>query len=426
MLQAARKSMLRAIPLLSASVLLLSACSKSDDAKTDKKNVTISMMFQQTQFGDAHEQFIKEFEAAHPQIKVKMEVIPDAGYPGTLQTRISTGDLPDIYQLNVGIDSAKLASKAGYIYDLGQLQASKNYTKSMTGASTLDGKFASFSNGVAVLGLLYNKDLFREAGYTKPPATWNELIDAGQKIKAKGKSLLVYASKWETAAAYLFHWVFGDYAFKHDDFKQKYLARTVDFNNPEYKKMLEEGFVKFKELNSFVRQGSFTNEYAIAQQSFANGESAMLVGGTWDAASIRQLNPKFELGFMNIPYSSSEQNSSYIVIPEDGLALNAKSKHLEEAKTFMEWMYSKEVYAKLNKILGNMSGMEGVGALDPAYADVPKWVEQTDRMMPFANTGPVSSTAFVELGNAAQKFTFDNDLNAATDIFIKEYNKTKN
>lgn len=426
MRKATKRTVLRAISMAAVCALFLTACSNADNAKSGKKTVTISMMFQQTQFGDAHEQFIQQFEELHPDIKVKMEVIPDAGYPGTLQTRISTGDLPDLYQLNVGLDSARMANQAGYIYDLNQLQASKNYTESMASKSKLDGKFASFPNGVAVLGLLYNKDLLKEVGYSKPPATWNELTDAGQKLKAKGKSLLVYASKWETATAYLFHWVFGDYALKHPDFKQKYLSRTVDFNNAEYKRVLEDGFVKFKELNAFVRQGSFTNEYAIAQQSFANGESAMLVGGTWDAASIRQLNPKFELGFMNVPYGTNQEDGGYIVIPEDGLALNAKSKHLEEAKVFLEWMYSKDVYAKLNKILGNMSGQENVGTLDPAYADVPKWVERTNRIMPFANTGPVSSTAFIELGNAAQKFTFDDDLNAATDIFIKEYNKTKN
>lgn len=69
-----------------------------------------------------------------------------------------------------------------------------------------------------------------------------------------------------------------------------------------------------------------------------------------------------------------------------------------------------------------MSAEAGVGELDKSYSDVPNWLA-TNRVMPFANTGPIFSPAFVELGSLAQQYTFDGDLDAAIDRFIEAYNK---
>ena len=69
-----------------------------------------------------------------------------------------------------------------------------------------------------------------------------------------------------------------------------------------------------------------------------------------------------------------------------------------------------------------MSAEVGVGELDASYADVPNWLATT-RVMPFSNTGPVFSPAWVELGSAAQQYTFDGDLDAAIDRFIEAYKK---
>lgn len=406
---------------------VLTACSgggkDGNTANSGNDQVEVSMLFAESVFGNIHYQLIEEFENNHPNIKIKAETIPDGSLFDTLRTRITTGDLPDIYQLNIGHDTTAMANQEGYIYDLSELEASQNYSESIRIATSLGDKQAIFTLGLGVLGLSYNKAMLAEVGYNEPPQTWDELLDAGKKLKEKGKDLLVYSSKWETGIGNVFHWTFGTHAVKNDAFKQAYLSNSVDWSLPEYRAILVEGFERFKELNEFVRTGSFTNEYAIAQQSFSTEDAAMLLGGTWEAQTLRDLEPNLDFGFINLPYAPDEENA-YVFVPEDGFAINAKGQHIEEAKVFLNWMFSKEIYGKISESKGSLSAQPGVGKPDEAYRGVPSWLE-TDRVISFANTGPIPNATWVALGNAAQEYTFKGDLDKVIDKFISEYNKTK-
>jgi ABC-type glycerol-3-phosphate transport system substrate-binding protein len=393
----------------------------TEEAKTP---VEISLLIAESLLGGIHNDLVAEFQAQHPEIIVNVETLPDGGYFDAVRTRVTTGEVPDLYQINIGHVTTALADEAGYIYDLKDMESIQNYASSIREASKINGKIANFSLGVGVLGFPYNKQALAELGYTKPFESWEEMMAAGEKMKSQGKDLLVYASKWETAIGIVFHWTFGNLALKDADFKKAYLSNSIDWSNATYRAALEEGFNKFKELNQYVRTGSFTNEYAVAQQAFANGETPMVLGGTWEAGAIRKLNANLDLGFMNLPYAAGNENP-YIFVPEDGVAVNAKSENLDAAKTFANWLFSKETYAKLQKAKGSFSALTGVGELDPAYTDVPNWLN-TDRVISFANTGPVPSPTFLTLGQAAQQYTFDNDLNRAVETFIEAYNKTKN
>ncbi len=407
---------------------LLAACGSSGGkgGASDGGKVELTMLFQESLFGGIHEKLFEEYEKDHLNVKIKAETTTDGGIFDTFRTKISTSDMPDMFQINPGHITTKLANEGGYIMDIGSVEASQNYSEQIIKATTLsDGKYALFTPGVGIMGFAYNKTMFKEAGYDTPPATWEELMDLGQKLKDQGKDLLVYGSKWETSIANVFHWTFGLYAQKDAAFKEAYLTNNIDWSKPEYRALLEEGMNRFKELNQYVRTGSFTNEYAGAQQSFANNEAAMLMGGTWEAATLRKLAPDMDLGFMNLPYADKSANP-VIFSPEDGIAINAKGSHIEETKAFLNWLFSKETYLKFQTAKGTFSAMPGVGELDKSYeeANVPDWLN-SQTVITFANTGPIPSPTWIALGNAAQEYTFKNDLDKSIDAFIAEYNKTK-
>jgi ABC-type glycerol-3-phosphate transport system substrate-binding protein len=418
---------------------LLAACSSGGDSEQSSSNseessseesntssetpaepVEISILFAESLLAGIHADLAKEYEAANPNVKVNVETLPDGGYFDTVRTRISTGEVPDLIQINAGHDTTDLLDEAGYIYDLKDMDSMQNFFPAIVEGVKNNGKVACFSLGVGVLGLPYDKKALADVGYPEAPKTWEELMDAGQKLKANGKDLLVYAAKWESSAANVFHWAFGNKMVTDPEFKTAILAGTVDWSKPEYNQVLVDGFTKFKELNQYVRAGSFTNEYAVAQQSLASGEAAMVIGGTWEAGTYRGLNKDLDLGFANLPYAPAEQNP-YIFVPEDGIAVNAKSANLEAAKAFANWLFSKETYAKINKAKGNFSSVDGVGDLDPSYSDVPNWLK-TDRVVSFMNVGVIKSSAWTELGQAAQQYTFDNKLDAAVKRFVDAYN----
>lgn len=396
----------------------------SSNAKPSGEKVELNMLIAESILGGIQDQLIEQFESSHPNIKVKVESIPDGSIFDTLRIRISSGEVPDLYQVNIGHVTTQMADQAGYLADLTDMEAMKGYAESVKNASTVNGKIANFSMGVGVLGLPYDKAALAAAGYSEPPKTWEELMALGKKMKDSGKDLLVYSSKWETGIGNVFHWAFGAQALKDPAFKEAYLANKVDWSIPENRAVLQQGFERFKELNQYVRTGSFTNEYSIAQQAFTSGESAMVLGGTWEAGTYRGLNADLDLGFMNLPYMDEAANP-YIFVPEDGLALNAQSKHIEEAKTFLNWLFGEAGnYVQVQKAKGNMSSITGVGELDASYSDVPNWLN-TDRVVSFANTGPIPSPTWIALGQAAQQYTFDGKLDSAINKFVKAYDGTK-
>ncbi|MCQ6561984.1 ABC transporter substrate-binding protein [Paenibacillus mendelii] len=429
-----KTKLLAIVMLLTLMVGILGACGGNANTGSEEngaKNsgggksgdkVELSVLFADSLFAGIHAELIQEFEAAHPNIKIKAESLPDSGIFDALRIRVSTNEVPDAYQVNIGHITTGLANDAGYLADLSSYESMAGYSESIRNAVSIDGKPALFTLGVGVLGLAYNKDMLAEVGLSEPPKTWEAFMDAGKKLKEKGKDLFVYAGKGETMMGNVFHWAFGSYAVKDPAFKEAYLSNKIDWSKPEYRAILKEGFERFKELNQYTRVGSFTNEFTIAQQAFAEGDSAVLMSGTWEGGALRKLNPDMKLGFMNMPYAAEDQNA-YIFVPEDGLAANAKSAHPEETKIFLNWMFSKETYAKILKAKGSFSAMPGVGELDESYTDVPAWLE-TDRIQSFANTGPVPNNTWVALGTFAQELTFQGDVEKSIDKFIAEYNKT--
>ncbi len=361
---------------------------------------------------------IAEFNKVHPEIKVELETLPADQRNAKLQTMITTAEMPDIYQLNALHELTALSNKAGNLYDLSQLEAAKNFSEDIRKGVTVDGKMATFPTGLGFVGLAYNIPLFESIGYSKPPQTWEELMDAGEKLKAKNIPLMVYAGKWATAIGNVFHWTFGNKGLKDKDFQTAYLTNKVDWT--KYKDVLLEGYDRFNKLNKYVLTGSFTYSIEQGYQAFAKGQAAMVLGGTWASPNIDQQNPSFKWGFMNLPYAPDKDNS-YVYTIEDGMAINAKSKHLEETKTFMNWFFSKDNFAKIIKAKKNMSAMPGVGEIIPVFAETENWLK-SGRVTTFANLGPMTNPVFIKLSETAQAATFGDDVNKLANEFIKEYN----
>jgi ABC-type glycerol-3-phosphate transport system substrate-binding protein len=393
----------------------------SPSPEVKKDPVTIKMQIAEGLIvnKDTVQGMINEFNKVHPEIKVDLETLPGGEQKNAkLQTEITTAEMPDVYQLNANLDLTKLADKAGFLYDMSQMEAAKNFSEDVRKGVTVNEKMAVFPTGIGFVGLAYNIPLLESVGYTKPPQTWEELMDAGEKLKAKNVPLLVYSGKWATAIGNVFHWTFANKGVKDKDFMNAYLTDKVDWT--KYRDVLLEGYDRFNKLNKYALTGSFTYSIEQGYQAFGKGQAAMVFTGTFAAASITQQNPSFKWGFMNLPYAQ-EKDNSYIYTIEDGLSINAKSKYLEQTKTFVNWLFSKENFGVMVKAKQTMSAMPGVGEVAPVFADAPNWLK-SGRVTVFANLGPMTNPVFIKLSETAQQVTFGSDVNKAADEWIKEYN----
>ncbi len=364
----------------------------------------------------------QEFQKSN-NINIKWEDIPCAGYYDLVKTRMISGELPDVWSINIGESNTPLAKEMGYFHDLSNVESFKNFSGSIQKAVAIDGKPVMMSLGVGVLGVIYNVDLFKEIGYAEFPKSWTELMDAGKKLKAKGIALYA-GNSGQTAQGLIWHWALGSAALQDASFREAYLANKVDWSKPENREILIEGFKRFKEMHTYVLPGTYTGDDNFQLSNVVNKKAAMAQGGTWVASSWDALKPSFEFKLVNLPFADDSKNP-YIFVPEDGLAINAKSspEKIAAAEKFLNWLWSKEIYAKFNKNRGAFSAQSGASDMHAAFKDVPAWLD-TDRVISFTNTGPMPGATFVALGTASQGYALGKNLDAQIDEFIAVYNKT--
>ena len=128
--------------------------------------------------------FIKEFEAANPDVKVEnISVNEEASYNNKFKTLVATGDIPNIFYLP-GIASLVKYAQNGLIMDVSELFQDKEWYDGF-----VDGAFDMFNfepygvKGVYAIPfavtpevIFYNVDLLKSVGYDTFPGDHGRLL----------------------------------------------------------------------------------------------------------------------------------------------------------------------------------------------------------------------------------------------------------
>ncbi|WP_421383962.1 ABC transporter substrate-binding protein [Bacillus salacetis] len=326
---------------------IVSGCSSSENSSgnsegnTDSGDEVVTLNFFQfkVEIADQLAEMIKEFEAEHPNIKVKLETVGGgADYGAALKAKFASGEEPDIFN-NGGFKELelwkeKLADLSGepwveHVLPIGKVPMTDT-----------DGKLYGMPVNLEGYGFVYNKDLFEKAGITEPPATIDELKDASEKLKSAGITPF--------SAGYGEWWVIGQHLlnipFAQQDDPVAYIEGLYDGSE---KIVGNEKFEQFKEVLDtelkYANDNPLTTDYNTQVTLFASGETAMLQQGNWTENMITEINPDINMGFLPIPISNDESSADRLPVGvPNNWVLNKNSEHLEEAKTFLEWMVSSE------------------------------------------------------------------------------------
>jgi multiple sugar transport system substrate-binding protein len=125
-----------------------------------------------------------KYEQSHQGTKIQVVEEPEGG---AFQALIAAGNQPDIVTLSVGTQVGDLAAQNALI-PLEDLPGAADLLKGLQPAITqkLYGHNYYVPAGADVTLLIYNKDLFKEAGLdpNKPPATWDEFLADAEKINS--------------------------------------------------------------------------------------------------------------------------------------------------------------------------------------------------------------------------------------------------
>ena len=144
-------------------------------------------------------------------------------------------------------------------------------------------------------GMLYNKDIFDEHGWTIPE-TWSEFMELCDKIQAAGVLPMYFGFKdtWTTLAPWNALAV---------DLAPADVCQQVSMGNTTFAKEYKEVAEKTYALLKYGEDGPFAYSYNDACTAFARGQSAMFAIGNYAIPQILSVNPNLNIDSFVMPGS---------------------------------------------------------------------------------------------------------------------------
>ena len=140
----------------------------------------------QPQFTDYFKNLVQTFETENPGVKVTWVDVPWSAMQSKILTAVSAKTAPDVVNLNPDFASALAGRNAWLDLDAKVPDSVRSaYLPNIWKASTLNGKSFGIPWYLTTQVTIYNTDLLKQAGITKPPATYAELAQVAAQVKQK-------------------------------------------------------------------------------------------------------------------------------------------------------------------------------------------------------------------------------------------------
>jgi multiple sugar transport system substrate-binding protein len=172
----------KAAPLQLLVAITLAACAGQDDE-------TVLELWAVGREGELVEQLTREFEASHPGVRVDVQKLPWKGAHEKLLTSFVGEATPDIAQMgNTWIpEFAELGALAPLDPEIASASVvePKDYFPGIWATNVYEGHVYGVPWYVDTRLLFYNRDSLAEAGFSRPPRTWDEWMEMMVAIKRR-------------------------------------------------------------------------------------------------------------------------------------------------------------------------------------------------------------------------------------------------
>ncbi|MEU4861825.1 extracellular solute-binding protein [Kitasatospora aureofaciens] len=306
----------------------------------------------------------KAFEAANPGIKVQVEVDSWTDIGKKVDDMIAAGKTPDLLQTGGFADQVA----ADRLYPAADVLSMDTQAKFMDNFSHA-GQVLGTQYGIPFVSssrvLFYNKAIFRQAGITQPPTTWNELRATAEKIKAKVPGVTPYGLPLgpEEAPAESMLWTLSGGGSLSDDVGNY----TIDSDQNQatfswLKNNLVSTGLTYPDPGKMNRTPAF--------QDFTAGKVAMLNGHPTLLRMASAAN--IEFGTAAIPKKDGVGRTGSLGVADWMMAFKANG-HKNEIKKFLSFVYTKDYQLKFDEqynLLPVTQDAFNQMSSDPKHADL--------------------------------------------------------
>jgi raffinose/stachyose/melibiose transport system substrate-binding protein len=300
---------------------------------------------------EAIAQVIADFEAANPDIRIIVEERSTDAHKDSLRTALGTSGAPDIFFSWAGPGLGGEFINAGASLNLEKYYDEYGWADRFSGA-TLDtvtqyGGYDGVPYTQRGEAIFYNKELFAQAGIATVPSTYDELVDAADKLVAAGITPIQFGGTVNWHVMRLLDALlethcgtegyqalvtggasWADEACVTETYEQ-FALWTTDYLNP--------GFI------------SINNDESSAL--FYSGRAAMAFEGDWFNQVVRD-NGMDEANVGIFPFPTG---TGRIYGFNENNYITSNSDNPDEAARFLDYLTSEEAQRTLNSAFGGQS-----------------------------------------------------------------------
>ncbi|CAM5600165.1 ABC transporter substrate-binding protein [Bacillus safensis] len=350
------------IMLLTAAIFLtmiLSACGNNSSSEANGK-VTLTLFSTMSNSGErkAFEEVIREFEKEHEQIRIDAN-FPGNSYEDMIRVKMGANDMPDLFDTH---GWAKLRYSE-YVADLKEMDWVKQLDPSLDQIlKDQDGKVYAYPLNQAKDGLSFNANLLKEYGI-EVPRTLDELKSALLTVKEKSKGDVV--PLWIPG---------GDNSNIAQVFDELATPLLITDQKHQYGKELENGsfdwslytplaqFMKDLKDQDLLNKDVLTAKLSQAPELMAQNKIAFTFVGGSLGPEATELNSSIKVGTMPVPAIHEGDEQSWIGGERFTVAAWKDSKHLKEAKQFIDFLAKPENAKKIAEGTSSETALKQVKA----------------------------------------------------------------
>ncbi|MBW4559397.1 MAG: ABC transporter substrate-binding protein [Trichormus sp. ATA11-4-KO1] len=274
-------------------------------------------------------QVLQDFEAQHPHIKVRYEVISDQ-YMDVMTTRLVGEAAPDVFYLEALAAPFLMSQNVleplnAYItpeFDL------EDFEESLLENFKYQNYIYGLPKDYSTLALFYNKKIFAAAGLSNPPTTWDELRNYSQQLTGKISRYGFGVTPKLERQAYKIK-AFGGQVIDQNGY--------AAFASPEGLQGLQlVGDQYQKDRSSAQPTDVGTNS---GTEMFGQSRVAMVIEGNWAIPYLKTTFPLLEFATAEVPRINAKKGTMLFTV---AYVMSKQSQHKAEAWELIAYLTGKE------------------------------------------------------------------------------------
>lgn len=404
-----KRKVLLSVLLICSLIVPLQGC----NSEVSKEGVTeIELVQYKQEAVEAFKKIEQKFNETHDDIHLTIQSPNEA--MTILKTRFIRNDYPDIVGIGGDINYSNFLD-ADMFMDISDFEGTK-YTKpeymEMEDALELipkDGIYA-LPYAANAAGILYNKDMFEEHGWTIPE-TWDEFISLCEEIQSQGIYPFYFGFKdtWTTLAP----WNALAVGLTPSDVYSRVNKGETTFKK-EYRPVAE----KIKELLNYCEPNPYAYSYNDACTAFAKGEAAMYPIGSYAVPQILSSNPDMNIDSFVFPANDDEKDNVLNSGVDLHFSVMKQTENKEAVYEVLDFLYQDEIIQIYLDDQNAIPCKEGDFTLTPMLDGMKSYIEE-GRMADYHDHHYPSE---MSVDAIVQTFLMDNSENAI-DTFLDRFDR---